>query len=199
VSVTDGLRERKKAETRAALAVAALRLADERGPDGFTVEDVAEAAQVSPRTFFNYFATKDDAIIGLADASSAELLDRLLARPASEPPLEAIHQAFRAHADTLEAYAEEWSIRQRLARRHPHLAARYAARFAMSEEDFVAEVARRCGLDPERDLYPATVVAAAMGAARVAIAAWQRGDRPQSVAELIDEAFALLGDLGSLP
>ncbi len=62
--VEGGRRERKKRETRAALAAAALRLALEKGPDHVTVEEISEAADVSVRTFFNYFPHKEHAILG---------------------------------------------------------------------------------------------------------------------------------------
>ena len=85
--MSDGLRERKKAETRRALSSAALRLARELGPDGVTIEAIAEAAGVSPRTFFNYFASKDDAIVGVTPAEASELVGDLIGRPEDEAPL----------------------------------------------------------------------------------------------------------------
>ncbi len=63
--VTAGLRERKKLDSRRAIASVALDLAIERGPDEITVEDIAAAAHVSPRTVFNHFGTKDEAILGI--------------------------------------------------------------------------------------------------------------------------------------
>jgi AcrR family transcriptional regulator len=61
--------------------LAALRLADELGPDGVTIEAIADAAGVSPRTFFNYFSSNEDAFVGIAPAQSSALLADLLARP----------------------------------------------------------------------------------------------------------------------
>src|SRR5688572_15456599 len=80
-----GRRERKKLETRRALASAALHLAAERGPDHVTIEDIAETADVSVRTFFNYFSSKEEAIIGWDNDGHAEVAAKLLARPADEP------------------------------------------------------------------------------------------------------------------
>src|SRR4029450_13544031 len=86
--LTDGLRERKKAETRQALMAAAVRLAEDLGPDRVTVEAIAEAAGVSPRTFFNYFQSKEDAMVGVSPNETSELLDDLAARPEDEAPLD---------------------------------------------------------------------------------------------------------------
>src|SRR5688500_9321010 len=106
--MSEGLRERKKAETRRALASAALRLAEELGPDRVTIEAIADAAGVSPRTFFNYFPSKDDAVAGTPPAHSSELLADLLARPEAEGPLDALRATARLAADRLEAGADDW-------------------------------------------------------------------------------------------
>jgi AcrR family transcriptional regulator len=192
VTVTDGLRERKKAETRQALMTAAVRLAERLGPDRVTVEAIAEAAGVSARTFFNYFPSKEDAIIGINPDETSELLDDLAARPADEAPLEALHAMALAAVARLEAKADDMATRHRLTQAHPSLAMRRAARFSEVERAVAAEIARRTGLDVDRDPYPMLAAATALIAIRVALAAWQERDRRGPLADLLDESFTLL-------
>src|SRR5438067_6572121 len=97
IGAMSGLRERKKTETRYALMVAALRLFAERGFDAVTTEDIAEAANVSPRTFFRYFETKADAVLGFAPARIAILQEHLATYPGTV--LEATAAFFERLAD----------------------------------------------------------------------------------------------------
>jgi AcrR family transcriptional regulator len=196
--VTVGLRERKKAETRDALASAALRLADEIGPDRVTVDEIASAAGVSSRTFFNYFASKEDAIVGSTESSTARVVQELVSRPAAELPIDALRAAVHASADHLEADPDDWIIRHRLVARYPALGVRYAARLSAVEHELVAEVARRTRLDADVDTYPAALVSAAMAAARVALTVWQARERRASLPDLFDEVFDQLASGFSL-
>ncbi|OZV78442.1 TetR family transcriptional regulator [Micromonospora echinospora] len=89
-----GLRERKKQATREALREAALRLAEERGPDKVRVEDIAEAAGVSPRTYNNYFASREQAIVSAVTADREALIAAAVAaRPAGVRLADAVTQA----------------------------------------------------------------------------------------------------------
>ncbi|GCD95022.1 acyl-CoA-like ligand-binding transcription factor [Embleya hyalina] len=90
---TVGIRERKKARTRAAIQRAALRLFDERGYDATTVEQIAEVAEVAPSTVFRYFATKEDLV--LSDAYDPVFLESLRSRPAELPPIPTLRAALR--------------------------------------------------------------------------------------------------------
>ena len=87
------LRERKKLATRRAIQRVALDLVAERGYSRVTVEDIAEAADVSPRTFFNYFPSKEAALIGADPERTERLRQRLIAEPADKSPLEALRSA----------------------------------------------------------------------------------------------------------
>src|SRR6202046_5004847 len=95
-AASPGLRERRKRPARRALSMAAMRLAVERGLENVLVEDIAAAADVSPRTFNNYFASKYEAICALALDRSLRVGEALRERPAAEPLWDAIRAAVLA-------------------------------------------------------------------------------------------------------
>jgi len=97
-----GRRDRKKHATRQALRNAALQLVAERGFAHVTVEDIAEAADVATRTFFNYFPSKESAVIGADPDRVVQLKSSLLARPLQESPLEAVGSVLVEYAATIE-------------------------------------------------------------------------------------------------
>lgn len=108
-----GLRERRRQETRLDIADAATRLVAEHGMDGTTVEMIAELAGISPRTFFNYFATKAEAVLARTIDAFASLPELLTARPDSESPLVAVREAFcEVAAITPADGAQLWAITQ---------------------------------------------------------------------------------------
>lgn len=164
-----GLREIKKTETRRAIAAAALELALETGPANVTVDDIAAAAHVSPRTVFNYFGTKDEAILGLSPQSRSETVELVRARPVDEPPLESLQVVMRERMTTVDETGRYWRGRAELVRTFPELYPAHIASQAALEEELTAVVAERAGLDPNVDLYPRLVVATALAALRVAL------------------------------
>jgi AcrR family transcriptional regulator len=190
VSETTGLRERKKAQTRQALTAAAIRLSIERGsPDRVTVEEISDAADVSPRTFFNYFSSKEDAILGVDPERRAALRSELELRPSTESPVEALRATLLASASDIDENAELWAKRLQLVREHPSLSPGYVASFADFERGLVEAMAARLGLDPDADLYPAVVVSAALTVMRVTVKHWQCTPDGPELPDLLDVAF----------
>jgi AcrR family transcriptional regulator len=193
VRVTSGLRERKKLATRLALHQAALQLVAERGLDGVSVDDIAARADVSPRTFFNYFPTKDDAVVGIDASAVGQAAERFAARPASESPVEALRAVHALQAAEMADEPETlWPLRLRVIDEHPVLLARLHAVFASAERALAEAIAARTGTTVGPDVYP-TLLAAVSGAAlRCGLHAWLASDFTASLPALVDEAWDVL-------
>ncbi|MFC5828275.1 TetR family transcriptional regulator [Nonomuraea insulae] len=187
-----GRRDRKKLETRAALEHAALTLVAERGLAGVTVEDIAEAVDVSSRTFFNYFPSKEDALIGQSPASAAELRDRMDAVPADVPVLEALRLMSRAEAERVQERREQWLLRLKVFEQNPSLLPRLVAGGTETERVITEAVAQRAGVRPGTSGYPELATAAAMAAFRVAMVRWSAAGGHPELPDLVDEAFSQL-------
>ncbi len=186
-----GRRDRKKQQTRAALIAAALRLVDERGLDRVTVEDISEAADVSPRTFFNYFATKDEALTGDQFVDDTGVLDRFLATDPAVPLLDAMLGALAPALEKIQAEQEIWFLRMRVMTQNPSLVTSLLARSAQAERDLVAAVAGRAGV-PAGSAYP-VVAASVIGAAiRAALTLWAAGNGSRPLSDHAHEAFGVL-------
>ena len=157
-----GLRERKKARTRAAIQRHALRLFREQGYDATTVEQIAEAAEVSPSTFFRYFPTKEDVV--LYDALDPILIAAFRAQPAGLSPLQAMRGALRAVFASLPAEEiAEQRDRGTLVFSVPELRMRVLEQIVASTELFMDMVAERVGRRAD-DLAVRTFVGAVFGA-----------------------------------
>jgi AcrR family transcriptional regulator len=195
-----GLRERKKQRTRDELAAAAFAMAVERGLNGFTIDEVAAAADVSPRTFFNYFTSKEEAVVAHRDEAHAQFAAALASRPLDESPVQALRAAIvgRVRASSREAIREQLEL-LRLLRETPSLLPHLMSSFATTERLMAEVVAAHSGTDPDRDCYPRLVAACSMAAVRTCYVMWEREPRgtAKSLADAIDVAMTELG--GGLP
>ncbi|MDT7627671.1 MAG: hypothetical protein QOF99_8572 [Pseudonocardiales bacterium] len=191
-----GVRERKKVATRKAISAAALRLARERGPENVRVDDIAEAANVSPRTYNNYFSSREQAImVALAAERGLRIGVALRARPAGEPLDEAVVGA------VVEQYTGDGEPdRETLAliTSAPALQAEFLDTIAAIERPLAEAIAARTGTDAgptatgdseaggdsgaagdsgaRCELGPEVLAAAVSAAARVAAERWLRPD-----------------------
>jgi AcrR family transcriptional regulator len=195
------LRERKKLATRRSLRRVALDLVAEQGFAHVTVEDIAEAADVSPRTFFNYFPSKEAALFGADPERVAALRERLVRQAPGEPALDALRMVMasdaRAVADELRELGgdpADWLRRMKAARADPHLRAAHAAQMAMVERAVTEGLAERLGADPERDPYPGLLAATAAGVFRASMTFWAGSGGTVPLDQLIDLAFRALAD-----
>jgi AcrR family transcriptional regulator len=187
-----GRRARKKAATRRALRSAALHLAAERGLHGVTVEQIAEAADVSVRTFFNYFPSKEAAVVGWDPERLARMRAGLAGRPMIERPLDTLRVVLRDLAVQLAEERDESIVRMQLVNDYPALLPEQLAAYAEFERLLRDAMGERTGTNPQRDFYPALVAAAAVAAFRVAAARWRESPPTASLPALVDEAFTLL-------
>ena len=157
-----GLRERKKAKTRAAIQEHALRLFQQQGYEATTVEQIAAAAEISPSTFFRYFPTKEDVVI--YDALDPLLFEAFRAQPAGLSPIAALRGALHEVYDRLPAVelAKEQE-RAELILREPALRMRAVDDFIGTFEVFAQMLAARVGRPPD-DLTVWATVGAVIGA-----------------------------------
>jgi AcrR family transcriptional regulator len=183
-----GLRARKKLTTRQALARAALRLAVERGPGNVRREDIAAAVDVSLRTFNNYFASKEEAIVSLAVDRAAGIVVSLRGRPADEPLGEALVAAFIEHYGRA-APSREWIAQLRIIVSAPQVHGAYLQALGGIEGSLAEAIAERTGTDLRHDLHPRVVAAAACAAERVAIGYWLDSDATIPLAEVLRRAI----------
>jgi len=188
-----GLRERKKAKTRASIREHALRLFREQGYGATTVEQIAEAAEVSPATFYRYFPTKEDVV--LQDDMDVLALAALEQQPPELSPVAAVRAAT---ALSVTGFTGEERARFRettaLTMAVPEIRARALDEFARTLDNFAAALAKRTGREPD-DLAVRTMAGAIFGVI-MATTLPTLGDKgPPDLDEIfiqIDKGLALL-------
>ncbi|MBP2707150.1 TetR family transcriptional regulator [Microbispora sp. RL4-1S] len=184
------LRERKKARTRRTIQEEALRLFSEQGYEATTVEQIAEAAEVSPSTFFRYFPTKEDVVT--QDDYDPLLLSAIMAQPAGVPPLTAIRAAFRsAFASIPPREMDQLLFRTRLSTTVPALRARTVDNLFSTMDALAGAVAERAGRDPRGPAVQA-LAGAVLGVMLPVLSTWVERDGTTPLPDLIDEAMGYL-------
>lgn len=193
------LRERKRTRTRLMIQGEAMRLIAEKGYENTTVDDIAYAAAISPRTFFRYFPTKEDVVIW--DEYDPIVPELFAARPADEPLVESLRGFLHAALGGLYARdRDELLLRARLLTTVPELRARLRDDQRTGERRMAEHLAARRGV-PVDDLA-VQVLAAAFGATIiVALEKWVEEDGRNDLMELLDRALESLAagmqELGS--
>ena len=184
------LRERKKLAVRRALSSAAIRLALERGLENVTVEDITAEADVSVRTFGNYFSSKYEAICALGTDRARRIGAELLARPAREPLWEALVNAMLAHYEGADqAPDREWLASLKLILTAPAIRGEYLKVNSAMQEVLAEAIAARTRMDVEQDMYPQVLANAVTAAGQVAVGRWATADPPVPLRPLLRSAL----------
>ncbi|MFI1827247.1 TetR/AcrR family transcriptional regulator [Streptomyces sp. NPDC020412] len=185
-----GLRERKKIKTRIAIRAAMYRLMAEQGYEATTVEQIAEAAEVSPSTVFRYFPTKEDIV--LTDEFDPFLEEQLRNRPAGEDPLVSLVQVVRDGMRHAHEHGQgEIVLRTKLVLEVPALRARMTETMAETSQVLIRAIADRTGRARD-DLELRVFAAAVLGALREALVVWAERGHEGDLMELVDEALGVL-------
>jgi AcrR family transcriptional regulator len=186
-----GLRERKKQRTREALIDAAHALFCANGFEATTIDQIAEAVEVSSRTFFRYFTSKEDVVLSLADEQITAVLEAFAAQPADMPVLTAMRTAAVEVVRAYEAEARFHSL-QNLISVSPALTAARVERGTARFDEMARLIGARMGVDTAADPRPYLVASVALCAVQTAVDAWRAAGHQAPESELIRQAFDLL-------
>jgi AcrR family transcriptional regulator len=200
-SASPSLRERKKLATRLGIRRAALDLIAERGFSHVTVEDIAAAADVSPRTFFNYFPSKEAVLFGAGPGRAEELRARLVHDLPGHAALQVLRVVLADYARSVAAELAglggdptRWVRQMKAAQADPQLRAAQAAHMAQVEAGIAAGLAERLGADLGRDPYPLLLASAATGVLRATMSFWAASGGAMPLDQLADSAYQALAD-----
>jgi len=191
-----GLRERKRLRTERELRERAMELFSERGFDHVTIDDIADAADVSKRTFYRYFDSKEDVILSDPDERFEQIRMTLAARPADEPILIALRATFATLAGSYEMQRDEMQCKWELMHGTPSLQARGLEHEEQLGEAMAQLIAQRMG-EPVDALAPRLLAAHVWTTLRLTVEHWlaqggDAGDDTASLHVLLDHSLELL-------
>jgi AcrR family transcriptional regulator len=187
-----GLAERKRDAVRAHLTEVALDLLADRDFDSVTVDEIATAAGLSRRTFFRYFPSKEEVVLGFLDRVGDRLREQVIARPAHESPLEAVHAALRPQVTAYVVRADRTLALVRLLQMSPSLRARELESRQRLRDKVADAIGQRLGLDHHTDMRPRLLAGIALVPLDVAITMWLDSRSGESIHAILDGAIATL-------
>lgn len=192
VTATIGLREMKKERTRSDIVRVATRMFASRGFDEVTVDEIAAEAEVSHRTFYRYFATKEELVLGPLQHGLDDFVSKFAQRPRSESVVASVRGVIMDLAANYEHDLDNDHQRATLCRSTPSLQQRQYERHTAFENAMVPLIAQRLGVDPADDIRPALIAGCAVAAIRAATSQWLLGDATRPLMPLVEQALAML-------
>lgn len=184
--------QRKRQLVSDELSEAALQLLALKGFDAVTIDEIAAAAGVSKRTFFRYFASKEDVVVQFLADLGTGMRTTLASRPPEERPSVALRHAVWVSMAACADHSDRALRVVQLILRTPALRARFLERQDQWREDLAGELARRLGLDPDTALYPRLAAGMALTAFDTVLQRWSGSDGSEDPAELTNRAFATI-------
>ena len=163
-AVAEGLRERKKRKTREAIVDAAMSLFAEKGFDATTIADIADRAEIAPRTFFAYFPSKDDVVFSDFAEALASMRERFASRAAGEDAIDALRGWIATMVEGMDLSDERKACQHALIRENADLADHDRALRGHFEEELVGALREDFGERGDRDVRARMVAAAAVSA-----------------------------------
>jgi AcrR family transcriptional regulator len=189
-----GLRELKKQRTYEELQRVALELFAARGFDHVTIEDICADAEVSKTTFYRYFESKEDAVLGNPQEKAEAFAAELNARPADEPMLTSVRLATMGMMNVFEHDRETSLATGRVIRATPSLIARNLEHQAVWEDTLAAFVHSRLGDDDDAELRSRVVAAIIVATLRATVDYWRDTEGRDHLPDLMDASLAMLAE-----
>jgi AcrR family transcriptional regulator len=193
------LRERQKWVAQSTIEETALRLFLQQGYEHTSIQDIANAVKMSPRTFFRYFASKDEVLLGPMRAAQQEALIALQSMASTLTPHAALRAMLMLQARRYEERRDRFLLRYQVVMQSPSIAALFLFTFVEAEPLISQALYTHLGAATDRNEIR-LLVALHMAALRVAIEEWlEREDNAESHEDLISILSHRLDDLSSLP
>ncbi|MDY7231710.1 TetR family transcriptional regulator [Hyalangium rubrum] len=187
----ESLQERKQRLVRANIAELALAPLIERGFDAVTIDDLAKAAGISRRTFFRYFATKEEVVTSEFDEAGTSLLAAFRLRPRDEQPLLSLRFAIGSVIERLASAPERTRALMRLIRRTPSLRGRFLVTQDEWRDQLTAAIVERLPRGPKSPMLARLTATVSMGAVDAAMTTWAESN-DRDISAVADEAFEAL-------
>lgn len=187
-----GLRERKKQRTRRAIEQAALELFEAHGFDGTTIDDIAAAAEIAPRTFFHYFPSKEDVVVTDYALRLDAIVGLLRDGPEEQTPWRALRAAFLEVAADYEPERHQLLRRFRIISTTPSVNARSLQLQAEWEDAVAVAVSKRLEVDVSQNIEPRLLAGAALAAMRASLAHWLAAGGHSTLPDHVSRCFDLM-------
>ncbi|AZQ69936.1 MULTISPECIES: TetR family transcriptional regulator [Streptomyces] len=184
--------QRKRQLVADELTEAALQLLALKGFDTVTIDEIAASAGVSKRTFFRYFASKEDVVVQFLAGMGADMRAQLAERATGEPPSAALRRAVWVAMAACADHSDRALRVVQLILRTPALHARFLEHQARWRDDLAEELTHRRESGREDDLYPRMAAGMALTAFDAVLHRWSDSDGAEDPAGLIDQAFAVI-------